>query len=366
MIKILLSNVFVALLTAVCMFWLFRHYWVPSNKSNAEPAAEPVLATFHEPPGGKVSHTWPATQLPDLRQVAAQAMPAVVHVTTWSATGYKISSGSGVIISEDGYIATNQHVIEDGSRVSVQLSDRRSFTAEVVGGDRSTDMALLKVAAPKLPYLTLGDSDQTVVGEWVLAVGNPFGLSSTVTVGIVSAKTRNINILKGAYAIESFIQTDAAINAGNSGGALVNLQGQLIGINAAILSESGRFEGYSFAIPVNLARKVATDLREYGEVRRAVLGIGIAEMDSDMAEQKGLAGVYGVVLSSVTQGGSAATAGLQPGDVIVNIDGVKVNSVPELQERVAMYRPGDRVSIGYVRDGQAMTKDNVLLLKPEK
>lgn len=296
---------------------------------------------------------------------AAQAVtPTVVNIKAteksdyfWSGGNYGASTGSGVIISRNGYIVTNRHVIDDGDKIEVTLNDKREFVAEVIGTDPSTDLALLKIKATDLPFLGFGNSDKLSVGEWVLAVGNPFNLESTVTAGIVSAKGRNINILEGDYTIESFIQTDAAVNPGNSGGALVNSIGELIGINTAIITRSGRYEGYSFAVPSNLASKVISDLREYGEVQRAILGVNIEPIDNKLAESLKLPSVEGVHIKEITKGGSADLAKLKPGDVIVSINGKKTSTMPELQEQIGGFRPGDMISVQYYRKGKmARTK----------
>ncbi len=265
------------------------------------------------------------------------------------------SSGSGVIISEDGYIVTNNHVVEEGSEIQITLSNKQEYEAKKIGVDPSTDLALLKIEANDLPFLAFGNSDSLNVGEWVLAVGNPFNLESTVTAGIVSAKGRNIKILEDEYSIESFIQTDAMVNPGNSGGALVNTNGDLIGINTAIMSRSGSFEGYSFAIPSNLANKVINDLKNFGKVKRGVLGVVIDEIDNRMANQLGLKKVQGVYIRKVTEGGGATKAGIQAGDVIVKISNFPVNSVPELQEQVARFRPGELLLVEYIRQGKKKT-----------
>ncbi|MBK7870606.1 MAG: trypsin-like peptidase domain-containing protein [Saprospiraceae bacterium] len=241
------------------------------------------------------------------------------------------------------------------------MQDKRTLVARVVGIDETTDLALLRVNYNGLKALSIGDSDRLEVGEWVLAVGNPFDLNSTITAGIVSAKARNINILKGQYSIESFIQTDAVVNPGNSGGALVNTRGELIGVNTAIISESGGYEGYSFAIPSNLVRKVVNDLREFGEVKRAVLGVNIADVNSRIAAELSLPSVEGVYVTNVNQGSSAFEAGLRAGDVIISVNSAKIASMPELQEQVALFRPGDRVSLEYYRGGRKHRIDNVVL-----
>lgn len=280
--------------------------------------------------------------------------------------GPQSGSGSGVIISEDGYIITNNHVVDGADKVDVTLNDNRSYKATVIGVDPNTDLALIKVNEKGLPFLAFGNSDEVKVGQWVLAVGNPFNLTSTVTAGIVSAKGRNINILEnnpgaGKYAIESFIQTDAAVNPGNSGGALVNTKGELIGINTAIASQTGSYAGYSFAIPVNIVRKVANDLLEFGEVQRAFLGVSIQNITSDFADEKGLKEMDGVYVSDVADDGAAKDAGLQVGDVILKISGVPVNTTPALQEQVARNRPGDKIIVTYRRNGKV--KDVSVTLK---
>lgn len=270
------------------------------------------------------------------------------------------SSGSGVIISGDGYIITNNHVIESTNQIRVLLEDMREYDAQIVGTDPTTDMALLKIDGTDLPYLIFADSDTLMVGEWVLAVGNPFRLSSTVTAGIVSAKGRNINILNREFAIESFIQTDAVVNPGNSGGALVNTNGELVGINTAIITESGRYEGYSFAIPSNLVLKVVEDLKEYGQLQRGLLGVTIRNLDWAMARKFGFERVRGVIVERVNPQSSAYDAGLKRGDVILTINMAEVNSFPQLQEQVGRYRPGDKITVSFYRDGDVFSKELIL------
>jgi len=259
------------------------------------------------------------------------------------------ASGSGVIISEDGYIVTNNHVIANAEKVEIILNDKREYQAEIIGRDPSTDLALLKVDAKGLPFLYYGNSDQVRVGEWALAVGNPFSLTSTVTAGIISAKGRNINILNEKFAIESFIQTDAAVNPGNSGGALVNATGELIGINSAIASNTGSYSGYSFAIPVNIVRKVVADLLEFGEVQRAFIGVILEDLNAELAKKKGIEHIQGVYVSGLNAGGAAESAGIKEGDVILKVQSASVNNVPELQEQIGRYRPGDKVTITIAR-----------------
>lgn len=264
--------------------------------------------------------------------------------------GPSMGAGSGVIISADGYIVTNNHVVENASEIEVVLNDNRSYDAKVVGTDESTDLAVLKINQSDLPVVKYGDSEAINIGEWVLAIGNPYEFRSTVTAGIVSAKGRNINILGGGSSVESFIQTDAAVNPGNSGGALVNLNGELVGINTAIASPSGAFAGYSFAVPVSLVKKVVSDLVEYGVVQRALLGIQIADVNAQLAERYELNVLKGVYINDVV-GRAALDAGLERGDVIISIDGKVVNNVAQLQERVAVKRPGDQVAVKFIRNG---------------
>ena len=292
---------------------------------------------------------------------AAVALPAVVNITAYGNSGYQEAGGSGVIISSDGYIATNYHVVEEGRAFKVSLDNKRDFKATVVGVDPTTDLALIKIDAEGLPALRFGDSDRARVGNWVLAVGNPFDLNSTVTAGIVSAKGRAIGILDDNYRIESFIQTDAVVNPGNSGGALVNTKGELIGINTAILSKNGGYEGYSFAVPSNLVKKIMGDLREYGSVKRALLGINIGEVDERIANRYDLPSVDGVYISRVMADGSAARAGLQAEDVIVRVNGLATNTTPELQELVGRLRPGTAVTVEFYRNGKLYVAEDVLL-----
>ncbi|MBI4946726.1 MAG: Do family serine endopeptidase [Bacteroidetes bacterium] len=317
----------------------------------------------------------------DFIKASEISLPAVVHVKTeyapqrnqlyfydpfhmWGQvqpnTQPQVGSGSGVIISGDGYIVTNNHVIKGADKVEVILYDKRTYTAKVIGKDPSTDIALLKIEEKNLPYLLYANSDDVKVGEWVLAVGNPFNLTSTVTAGIVSAKARNINILEDDQSrdmnpVESYIQTDAAVNPGNSGGALVNTSGQLIGINSAIASNTGSYTGYSFAVPVNLAKKVVNDLIEFGKVQRAFLGVSIRDLDSKLIEEKKLADTKGVYVTGVSQSGSANEAGIEEGDIIMKVGEVAVNNVPELQEQIGHYRPGDKLAVVVKRNGAEKT-----------
>ena len=311
-------------------------------------------------------------------EAAAASVDAVVHVRTlqrsqasahpwYELFGYGTperiaqGSGSGVIIDSNGHIVTNHHVIERADEIVVSLNNNRTYKADIIGIDPSTDLALLKIEAPEaLPSLPFGSSSDVKVGEWVLAVGNPFDLTSTVTAGIVSAKARDIDILRGdprtrEYPVESFIQTDAAVNPGNSGGALVNARGELIGINTAIASRTGSYSGYSFAVPSTIVEKVVGDLLTFGEVRRAYLGIQIEPVDEALAESLGLDEVSGCAVVGVVPGSGADEADMQAGDVVLAIDSAPISNFPELQECIAKYHPGDLVQVALSRDGRAQT-----------
>ena len=250
-----------------------------------------------------------------------------------------------------GFIATNYHVVENAAEIEIMLNNNKEYKARVIGTDVNTDLALLKVEAENLPFLVFGNSDSLRVGEWVMAIGNPFRLQSTVTAGIVSAKARNINILEDR-GIESFIQTDAAVNPGNSGGALVNTNGDLVGINAAILSMSGKYEGFSFAIPANLAKKIISDLRQYGAVQRGWMGVELQSVNDERAKQQNLPEVMGAYIAVVNKNGAADQAGLIAGDIVVAMDGVKVESLPAFMEKIGQLRPGDKVRLEYFRNGE--------------
>lgn len=276
------------------------------------------------------------------------------------------ASGSGVIISNDGYIVTNNHVVDGADEIKVNLYDNREYKAKVIGVDPNTDLAVLKIEAKDLQYLTFANSDEVQVGQWVLAVGNPFNLASTVTAGIVSAKTRNINILRekaGNLAIESFIQTDAAVNPGNSGGALVDLNGNLIGINSAIATPTGSYAGYSFAIPSNLVNKVVKDIIDFGIVQRGFLGVNIREIDDELAKDLKLDKIQGAYIAEVNKGSAAENGGIKRGDVIIKVGDVAIKNAADLQEHVARYRPGDKVKITIYRDGKNMEREVTLRSK---
>lgn len=314
---------------------------------------------------------------PDFTDAAEKTTEAVVHIKStvqsearpvmppnpfWEFFGESmpsqpresLASGSGVIISENGYIVTNNHVVEDASKINVTLNDNRTFEATLVGTDPSTDLAVIKIEENSLNHLPFANSDEVKVGSWVLAVGNPFNLASTVTAGIVSAKARNINILRDNYAIESFIQTDAAINRGNSGGALVNLNGDLIGINTAIATPTGTYTGYAFAVPANIVKKVTEDLIEYGTVQRGFLGVMIRNVNPEIQADKDLGTNTGVLVDSLTANSAAGEAGIKSGDVIIAVNGEEVKTSPELQEKVGRRRPGESLTITVLRNEKQM------------
>ena len=281
------------------------------------------------------------------------------------------AGGSGVIISKDGYVVTNNHVVDGATKLRVKLNDGRTFDAKLIGKDSATDVALLKIDGDDdLPTLPFGSSDALRLGEWVLAIGSPFDLQSTITAGIVSAKARNLGAIPNDFRIESFIQTDAAVNPGNSGGALVNTRGELVGINTLIKSQTGSYIGYSFAIPEAIVRKVVVDLKEYGVVQRAMLGIMFRPVDQDFLDNEGkelgIKELGGIYVASVVEGGSASEAGIRKGDIILSIDGVKVNDSATVQELIARRRPNDKVKISVKRDGDVKQIDVTLRNKAGK
>lgn len=266
----------------------------------------------------------------------------------------QVSTGSGVIISTDGYIITNNHVVDRAETIEV-VHQKRTYSAKLVGTDKNTDIAVLKIEATNLPEIRRGNSRSLQIGEWVLAVGNPFNLKSTVTAGIVSAKERQINILGGDFPLESFIQTDAPINPGNSGGALVNIKGELVGINTAILSRTGSYTGYGFAVPVDIALKIANDLIKYGEVQKAIPGIDVVELTPELAEEMKLKSLDGVIVTHILRGGSAEKVGMQKDDVIIKIDDWKITGKGSFEEALSYYYPGSKVVVEYMRNGQLKT-----------
>jgi Do/DeqQ family serine protease len=348
----------------------------PAARIVKQAAEQPKVRRARAAPdtGAEAPTATPATLSDRFRGVAERVRNAVVSIRVRSASEGQVPEeffngpprqqnlGSGVIISPDGYVVTNNHVVDGAEAIQARLTDKRQFEAEVVGTDETTDLAVIKVDGPTdFPVLPIGNSERVEVGDWVVAIGNPFRLTSTVTAGIVSALGRQLRIIDSNFGIENFIQTDAAINPGNSGGALVNLDGELVGINTAIASRTGAYEGYGFAIPSALMERVVTDLVEYGELRRGYLGVSIQEVDADVATEVGLAEIHGVYVAGVRGGSAADRAGLRQGDVVEAVEGERVDATNELQSTVAMYRPGDVVSLRVWREGQVDTFDVTLM-----
>ena len=358
----------IALLGGAVSLGLYKAFEKEQYFFNSRPEGIPIEQVSYNPSA--------AFNQPDFEAAAAISIHAVVHIKSEFqkkslvyddffeffnfggrpqpreySTPYT-AMGSGVIVSQDGYIVTNNHVVQEATDVTVTLNDKRVYKATIIGTDPSTDLALIKIDEQALPFMTYGNSDDVKIGEWVLAVGNPFNLTSTVTAGIVSAKARNINILGSQGAIESFIQTDAAVNSGNSGGALVNTRGELIGINAAIASGTGYYTGYSFAIPVNIVKKVVGDFMKFGKIQRAYLGLYYREIDDQFAKEKGFTDLRGIFVDDVVEGGSAALGGVKSGDVIIRIDNNPVNGKAELMELIGQKNPGDKITVIVNRAGK--------------
>lgn len=355
---------FVGVLSSLATLYLYQLY---APKTVKPSPIVPLIPT-----------KWEITPPADLTVAAKIATPAVVYIRTKGENSLyslffppldeeprgSLGSGSGVIISPDGYIVTSNHVIENASRIEVTLMNNQTYRASIVGQDPSTDLAVLKISTEEeLPTLSFGNSDELQIGEWVLAVGNPFGLTSTVTAGIVSAKGRSLNLLNDKFRIESFIQTDAAVNPGNSGGALVNLKGELVGINTAIASLTGTFTGYSFAVPASIVKKVVDDLIKYGEVQRAFLGVIISDITPEIQENEQLTVSQGVYIREVNPESAAEKAGLRPGDVIIKVGETPVRNAAELQEQIGRYRPGDKITITYLRKDKITSVEVTLLGK---
>jgi serine protease Do len=382
-LKNILAVIVISATTAILSVWGYGKWMQYDYAGIQEPGKLPVNYAGYFGKDGSVGPV-------DFTQAAMAATPAVVHIKTRTKAkqasnnlpkhsnpfgdlfgdgdvfgdlfgngGPRMipeqrASGSGVIISEDGYIVTNNHVVEGADEINITLPNKRTYKATVVGTDPSTDLAVVKIDAKGLPFLVYGNSDETKLGQWVLAIGYPLTLDVTVTAGIISAKSRSIGINGSKTPVESFIQTDAAVNPGNSGGALINTNGALIGINSAIASPTGSYAGYSYAIPVNIVKKVVSDMIKYGTVQRAFLGIsypmeGLSEEDR---KKEGIQDGDGVYVIDVTDGGAAKAAGLQKGDFLNKLNGVSVNSGPELQEQIVNYKPGDKVAITYTRNGK--------------
>ena len=384
------ENKFATMMVALAVFGLAMMTSCRSNQKHNEPeepaSEEPISMIEQIQPTVQRTAFIPTEGTPDFVDAAEHSVNAVVHIKTkiikqgstyndffgallQQFYGYQGQApsrtleayGSGVVLSPDGYIVTNNHVVDGASEVTVTFNNKVERVATIIGTDPTTDLALIKVEGEGFDYLTFGDSDKVRIGEWVLAVGNPFRLNSTVTAGIVSAKARDLSILGEGTSVESFIQTDAAINPGNSGGALVNTKGELIGVNAAIASHTGSYEGYSFAIPSNIVRKVVDDLLMYGVTQRAYLGVQIAEITSELADKVGLDEMKGVYVQEANEGGAARRAGIKDGDVITAINGNKVNTVTELMENIRQHRPGDVVNVDVRRKGNNQTYQVTLL-----
>ncbi len=377
-----------SILAAGATSWIVSSRFAPRSQNRAESYAL----------GNTANHftSYERDNYPDLTYAAENAVKAVVNIEkteeqkarTQSRGGYnpffdffglpqeesggwqdqspreRKSGGSGVIISPDGYIVTNNHVIENASKIKVTLENRKTYQAKLIGTDPASDIALIKIDAQDLPTLPFGDSDALRLGEWVLAIGSPYDLRSTVTAGIVSAKARNLDVIPGSYRVESFIQTDAAVNPGNSGGALINVKGELVGINTVIKSPTGSYAGYSFAVPVSIVSKVVADLKQYGVVQRAMLGIQFREVDDQfieqMGEETGIKETGGVYVAAVEDDGAAKAAGIKKGDVITRIDNTDIDASATLLELVAKHRPGDKVDVTVKRDGQVKQFEVVL------
>lgn len=372
--KKVISTAFVGALGGACVLVANHFFFTQNNNTNPQ-------SFSNSAPVQLASYSGMSANAPDFVGAADKSLNAVVHIKTtiesqnnlaydpfqeWFFGGRQRQpnvmqgSGSGVIISNDGYIVTNNHVVKDAAKIEVVLNDKRAYQAEVVGLDPNTDLALLKVSEKNLPFIAYGNSDGVKIGEWVLAVGNPFNLNSTVTAGIISAKGRNINILEhnnsqgGLAPIESFLQTDAAVNPGNSGGALVNTNGDLVGINTAIASNNGSYQGYSFAIPVNIVKKVVSDLIEFGVVQRAFIGLSIQDIDSKFAEEKKIKQLKGVYINGLTEGGAGEEAGIKIGDIVTKIENVEVKTTAELLEQIGKFRPSDKINVTLIRNENEM------------
>ncbi len=373
--------VFLSAATSLGSLWGYHHYFGSKTYFYAQDSTK-IPANYARFFDGEKFGSGPA----DFTDAASASIPATVHIKTKtnrtasnnlprrnpfsdlfgidpddffgdrSRSMPEMASGSGVIISEDGYIVTNNHVVDGADEITVSLSNRKSFKAKVVGTDPSSDLAVIKIDAKGLPFLLYGNSDEVKIGQWVLAVGYPLTLETTVTAGIVSAKGRSIDINRrqSNSPIESFIQTDAAVNPGNSGGPLINTQGQLIGINSAIASPTGSYAGYSFTIPVNIVKKVVTDLMKFGTPQRAYLGIEYAKdnLSEEVKKEQGITNDEGVFVMNVTSGGAAAQAGLKKGDLITKVNGIPINTGSEMVGQIATYRPGDKITVNYKRDGK--------------
>jgi Do/DeqQ family serine protease len=371
--KKIVSYVFIALLAGIVTlggYKLFFEQTVVKQVSDSGTIEQPQIVKTHF-----VNSPNYAAETTDFTKAASETVDAVVHVKNTAIQTYRdpfqelfygrsggrqfkqVGTGSGVIISSDGYIITNNHVVANATEIQITLNNKKEYKAELIGSDEANDIALVKIDATDLPYITFADSDNVKIGEWVLAVGNPYNLTSTVTAGIVSAKGRDLD---GNNKIESYIQTDAAVNPGNSGGALVNTRGELIGINTAISSQTGSFVGYSFAVPSNIARKVVEDLMEFGNVQRAVLGISIVELNGENYEDLGADISEGIYVSKVFDNGAAADSGLQEKDIIIKINNNTISKFSDLKGQLSSHRPGETVQVTVIRNDEEMTIPVVL------
>ena len=372
-VKSFLGKLFTAILGGTIAILLFVFF--TDKKEKIITVKESPTVQLASLPTGSLQHI-------DLTYAAELSVKSVVHVKTlYASEGYQgnpfydflfgnegrraqprqsLGSGSGVIISDDGYIVTNNHVVRGSNVINVVLHDKREYEGKLIGQDPYTDLALIKIDEKDLPNMEFGNSDQLKLGEWVLAVGNPFNLTSTVTAGIISAKARNLGINGSQMSIESFLQTDAAVNPGNSGGALVDTRGKLIGINTAIESRTGSYSGYSFAIPVTIVEKIIGDLKKYGEVQRAFIGVSIRSVDANLADELNIEKIEGVYVAGVNSGGAAEEGGIKTGDIILDVAGKVVNSSAELQEQVSKYHPGDEIGVLIKRDGERKQIDITL------
>ncbi len=361
-IKSYVINGVVSVIIVLGITVIYHHIW--GNKVRVIEVQPPIRyseVSIHEKYKDRLHSIYAGLAPNDFVKAASKAMASVVFINAYERVGtslfrneVKREKGSGVIISSDGDIITSYHVIANADFIEITLADKREFVAKVIGIDPVSDIALLKIEAEQLPHLLFTNSDSLNVGDWVLAVGNPFGLQSTVTAGIVSAKARDIDIID-KHDIGSYIQTDAVLNPGSSGGALVNARGQLMGICSAILSSTGNYQGLSFAIPSNMARKVVVDIKEFGSVQRGKIGAGITDVNAEIAKKKSLPSVEGVLLNSVNLNSAASEIGLKKGDVIVEISGAKIKDTPSFYETINKYRPGDEILISYYRNGALRT-----------
>lgn len=356
--RTILTNILLPMASSFVVIAIYHHFYASRINIIEDKVNSHTVSYDEYIYSGEVVSGMPSYAANSFVDIAARSKESVVYILAYEKVedqlfkkGFKREKGSGVIISKEGHIVTNYHVVKRASHIEVTLNNRKEYLAEVIGTDPASDLALLKIEANGLPFLIFGNSDLMNVGEWVLAIGNPFGLQSTVTAGIVSAKARNIEVSDFNSNIESLIQSDVVINPGSSGGALINEGGELMGINTAIISASGNYEGISFAIPSNVARKVVFDLKQFGAVQRAKMGITLRDMDANLADLLGMDDVKGVFVAAASFNGAAYESGIKRGDVIVSINNKEVNTTPEFTEKLNEFRPGDKIAIQYLREG---------------